>query len=86
MPKWTQDPGAPVKPTYHNCKRCLGQYKLNVPYDEANHPSRDLCDNCIIDMSPEEYRTFGLTIIAGAPLETKGTVSTYLTSFNNSEV
>jgi hypothetical protein len=84
MPKWSQDKRDPFKPIYLNCKRCMKQYRLDIPYKEANHPARDLCDDCIIDMSPEEYKTFGLTIIAGAPLETKGGVSTYLTSFNNS--
>jgi len=49
------DRNLPFKPLYLNCKRCLKPYVLGIPYEFANHPARDLCDDCITDLSIEEF-------------------------------
>lgn len=49
------DHNLPFKPLHMNCKRCLKPYTLNVPMEIANHPASDLCDDCIIGLSPEEF-------------------------------
>jgi len=47
-----------MKPQIYHCKRCLRQYKLGIPYDQANSPARDLCDDCIVDLAPDEFKSF----------------------------
>lgn len=42
------------------CKRCLTQYKLSIPYQKANSPARNLCDNCIVDLSKDEFMAYDL--------------------------
>jgi hypothetical protein len=49
------DPEKPHKRTYHNCKRCNAPYSLGIPYEAANHPARDLCSDCIVDLDPKEF-------------------------------
>lgn len=44
------------KRIFLNCLRCGTQYSLGIPYKEANHPSRDLCDSCILDLSMDEFK------------------------------
>jgi hypothetical protein len=39
-----------------NCDRCGTQYSIAIPYREANHPARNLCDNCISDLSEQDFR------------------------------
>lgn len=46
------------KGEWRSCKRCLTQYKLGVPYVNANRPARDLCDNCIVDLSHDEFISY----------------------------
>ena len=46
------------KGEWRACKRCLTQYKLGVPYEKANRPARDLCDNCIVDLSTDEFNAY----------------------------
>lgn len=46
------------KGEWRSCKRCLTQYKLNVPYSQANSPARDLCDNCIVDLTMDEFKAY----------------------------
>lgn len=62
------------KGEWRSCKRCLTQYKLGVPYSEANSPARDLCDNCIVDLSQEEFMAY--TLEEGPALVPEKIVST----------
>ena len=48
------------KGEYRACVRCLKQYKINLPYAECNSPARDLCDDCIISLDPDEFKAYGL--------------------------
>jgi hypothetical protein len=44
-----------VKPLHMNCKICLKPYLLHIPYEEANRPARDLCDDCLINLDKDEF-------------------------------
>lgn len=44
------------KPLHLNCKVCLKPYVLHIPYEKANDPARDLCDDCIQNLSPDEWQ------------------------------
>lgn len=46
------------KPLHLNCKRCTNPYILHVPYEEANDPARDLCDDCILDLDIDEFLAY----------------------------
>lgn len=54
-PVFFKEEEKPFKRTYHNCIRCMKPYSLGVPYDLANPPARDLCDDCIIEMDFDEF-------------------------------
>lgn len=51
----TYDKNTPFIRTHHLCKRCMKGYSLGIPYDLANPPARDLCDDCIINLSHDEF-------------------------------
>lgn len=50
----------PFRPEVRNCKLCLSTYKLNIPYAEANRPARDLCDDCLMSISQDEFMTLAM--------------------------
>ena len=62
----------PFKPQIFFCKRCLARYSLGIPYDRANSPARDLCDNCIVDLNIDEFNALDFSKPReNIPLETK---------------
>lgn len=51
----------------------MGRYSLGIPYVQANSPARDLCDDCIIRLSPDEFKALDFSKPRqDLPVETKG--------------
>lgn len=48
----------PLIPTFHNCIRCLRQYKILYPYRVCDPINRDFCDECISELSYEKRQDF----------------------------